>query len=416
MSGRSRLLRWSSALGAFALAVMGSLVFSASPASAHGEASQDPFLKTQTIAWFDVAFSKDRVKQGEELQITGKFRVLTEWPENTLPPPDTAFLQVGMPGPVLTVRDRRINGEFAPQTIRLEIGKTYDFSYVLAGRREGRWHVHPGVSVRSAGIILGPGQWINVDHAPGYKNEVELLNGDKINLENFGVGSALGWHLLLALPGVLLLVYWLAPKPILWRATWVAAGDEAALMTPTDRKFTYGMGGLAVLITVVGALYAGAKWDVIPIQFRAQDAVALDEPARFVEAKTTTASWDEPTGTLTMDVKVTNTGTSPITLQSMHSSTEVFRNKELFGPASPGFDPAHEGRYLVAEPAVVAPGQTATIKITIVDKVLAERRLVPEAEAQARLGGALVFTDAAGTRNIVDIAPEVISTHFTAGH
>src|SRR5262249_54945540 len=49
-------------------------------AFAHGERAQEGFLRMKTVAWEDVKFSSESVKQGEQLIITGKVKVLESWP------------------------------------------------------------------------------------------------------------------------------------------------------------------------------------------------------------------------------------------------------------------------------------------------------------------------------------------------
>ena len=49
------------------LLAVAALASSAAIASAHGENSQEGFLRMETVAFSNVQFSKDTVKQGEEL-------------------------------------------------------------------------------------------------------------------------------------------------------------------------------------------------------------------------------------------------------------------------------------------------------------------------------------------------------------
>jgi methane/ammonia monooxygenase subunit B len=56
-------------------------------AGAHGEKSQEPFLRMRTIMWYDVQWSTERVKVNEEMTLIGKFHVFEDWPVSVLPPP-----------------------------------------------------------------------------------------------------------------------------------------------------------------------------------------------------------------------------------------------------------------------------------------------------------------------------------------
>jgi methane/ammonia monooxygenase subunit B len=111
-------------------------------ASAHGENAQEGFLRMETVSFSNVQFSKDTVKQGEEVVITGKATLLTTWPK-TLGEPDTGFVNVTAPGPVMLMKDRLVNGMSAPDAIFVKKGNAYDFKLTLVGRQPGRWHVHP---------------------------------------------------------------------------------------------------------------------------------------------------------------------------------------------------------------------------------------------------------------------------------
>ena len=51
---------WSATLGAIA------------PASAHGEKSQQAFLRMRTLNWYDVAWSKTTVNVNEDMVLSGK--------------------------------------------------------------------------------------------------------------------------------------------------------------------------------------------------------------------------------------------------------------------------------------------------------------------------------------------------------
>src|SRR5262245_31990560 len=62
-------------------------------ASAHGERAQEGFLRMKTVAWQDVRFSSNEVKQGEQLVITGKVKVLEVWPA-TLENPELGYINV----------------------------------------------------------------------------------------------------------------------------------------------------------------------------------------------------------------------------------------------------------------------------------------------------------------------------------
>jgi methane/ammonia monooxygenase subunit B len=51
--------------------VLGLLVAWTPRADAHGEAAQDAFIRTRTVAFYDVQFSGTEIKSGDAVAITG---------------------------------------------------------------------------------------------------------------------------------------------------------------------------------------------------------------------------------------------------------------------------------------------------------------------------------------------------------
>src|SRR3979490_1597952 len=186
------------------------LVGTAVVASAHGENPQEGFLRMETGAFSNVTFTKDTIKQGEDVTITGKATLLDTWPK-TLGEPSTGFVNVTAPGPVLLMKDRLVNGMPAPEAIFVKKGTAYDFKLTLTGREPGRWHVHPTFAVEGAGTLIGPGQWVTVQDTGSFSNNLTLLNGQTVNLETYGVGQMsifqwLGFGL-----GMAWMLYWTVP-------------------------------------------------------------------------------------------------------------------------------------------------------------------------------------------------------------
>src|SRR6202048_889859 len=164
------------------------LIGTAMVASAHGENAQEGFLRMETVTFSNVTFSKDTIKQGEDVTITGKATLLETWPK-TLGEPSTGFVNITAPGPVMLMKARTVNGMAAPDAIFVKKGNSYDFKLTLTGREPGRWHVHPTFAVEGAGTLIGPGQWITVQDTGSFTNNLTLLNGQTVNLETFGVGQ-----------------------------------------------------------------------------------------------------------------------------------------------------------------------------------------------------------------------------------
>ena len=68
---------------------------------AHGERSQEPYLRTRTVQYYDVHFDKKSVKVNEDFTLVGKFRLMEDWPD-AVSLPETVFLSAYSPGPMIT--------------------------------------------------------------------------------------------------------------------------------------------------------------------------------------------------------------------------------------------------------------------------------------------------------------------------
>jgi len=107
-----KLLNKWSAVGL--LAAVAATSFYAPNAAAHGEKSQAAFMRMRTIHWFDLNWSKDEVPVNETMTISGKFLVFSGWPES-VDKPESAFLNIGIPGPVFIRAGSWIGGQLVPR-------------------------------------------------------------------------------------------------------------------------------------------------------------------------------------------------------------------------------------------------------------------------------------------------------------
>src|SRR5260370_19348907 len=95
----------------------------ASPASAHGERSQEAFLRMRTIGWTDVVFdggNRDAngdivIAQGEKFTIKGVARLMNTWPDTLAKGlPRIGYINVATQGPCVEMLARTINGLSTP--------------------------------------------------------------------------------------------------------------------------------------------------------------------------------------------------------------------------------------------------------------------------------------------------------------
>jgi methane/ammonia monooxygenase subunit B len=388
-------LRWALILGLI-FTVDGGVAF------AHGERAQEGFLRMKTVAWQDVQFSSNEVKQGEPLVITGKVKVLEVWPP-TLASPELGYLNVSASGPHLVMKARTINGQPAPASFSLEKGGLYEFKMVLEGRTPGYWHVHPTLFVLHTGGLVGPGQWITIAAVPtGYQNKVTLLDGRTIDLDTY----ATGWVFWFSFAGFVLGVWWMLWWTLKHRTVTSLAvtsrlplndsGEDIGLITTADHRTSNLIAALTVVLLVAGWLYMDRNWPTrIPQQVLRFTPTRLDEPIQFAQAKGASATYDPRSDTVVLNAQVSNTGNQIMKLVGFSTANLMFS----------------QSNGLSAEPAAVEPRQTVPLKVTIQNKVWSEERLIPLDKPQMGIAGRLAF-ESGGTQTWVTTEAPVTPTTF----
>src|SRR4030088_2301298 len=395
----------------FLWAVAG-LLGTAMVASAHGENAQEGFLRMETVAFSSVAFTKDTIKQGEHVTISGKATLLDRWPK-TLGEPSTGFVNVTAPGPVLLMKDRLVNGMSAPDAIFVKKGNTYDFKLTLAGRQPGRWHVHPTFAVEGAGTLIGPGQWITVQDIGGFSNNITLLNGQKANLETYGLGQLPIFHWLGFVLGMVWMLYWTVPKigganhrtvsklPVTLRIPLNTDGRDIGLITRRDQRASSLLLAATIVLLAVGWIYQSVAFPIkIPQQVFRFTPPDLAQPAPVTQVVPKDASFDPQTSTLVMNVDVTNTGKSPLTLKGFTTSSLTFVDQAAAGTGA-------EHVMVIAPQQTVNPGETKTFNLTLRDPVWRDTRMIEVNRPRIEVAGQLIFQDASGTQSQATIANSV---------
>jgi len=359
-----------------------------------------------------VLFSKDTIKQGEELTITGKASLLSTWP-STLGEPNTGFVNVTAPGPVLLMKDRLVNGVSAPDAIFVKKGNAYDFKLTLTGREPGRWHVHPTFAVAGAGTLIGPGQWITVQDNGGFQNNVTLLNGQVANLENYGLGQLTIFHWAGFALGMAWMLYWTVPKigganhrtvsklPVTLSIPLNSEGSDIGLITKRDHQVSNLLLGATVLLLAVGWIYQSVAFPIkIPQQVFRFTPPPLAQAAPFAQAIPKGADFDPQTSTLVMTVDVTNTGKAPMSLTGFTTSSLTFVDQASAGTGA-------EHVMVVDGGATINAGETKTLKLTLRDPVWRDTRMIEVNRPRIEVAGQLLFQDTAGLKNQTTISSSV---------
>src|SRR5262247_4408493 len=371
---------------------------------AHGERAQEGFLRMKTVAWQDVRFSSGEVKQGEQLIITGKVKILEVWP-TTLENPELGYVNVSASGPHFVMKERTINGQPAPASFSLEKGGIYDFKMVLEGRTEGYWHVHPTLFVLHTGGLLGPGQWVTVGAVPaGYQNKVTLLDGKTINLDTYATRWIFWFSFAGFVPGVWWMLWWTLKHRTVTNLAVTSQipvndpGEDIGLITKADHRMSTAIAVVSVILLGLGWLYMEWNWPVrIPQQVLRFTPPQPPEGPKFAQARGLRATYDPREDRVVFESEVTNKGSQPMKILAFTTSTLTF----------------NQGKGLVAEPTTIEPGKTVTLKGTIQDKAWSQERLIPLDKPQMGIAGLLVF-EADGKRDSATIEAPVRPTSFVS--
>ena len=395
-------------LAAMAVVVSAGL---AGDAFAHGEKAQEPFLRMRTMQWYDVKWSTNKLAVNDELVLSGKFRVSPDWSwPRAAAKPDTAFLNVSVPGPVFTRESSFVNGVNMATSTNFELGRDYGFEVKMRARYPGTWHVHSMMNILNAGPLVGPGQYVEVtgNHAD-FTNPETTLTGKTIDLETYGASTNFAWHIFWGGLGLAWLLYWLSGRLFFSRNRMVAAGRGDELVTMRDKVVA-----ATFLIAAIGGSaysYYRAVTDN-PIQLPLQGARAHVEPlpdtANSVEVKLLKATYRVPGRSMKMQIEVKNKNSEPVRLGEFSTATVRFLNPEVgiqdeTTKTYPEYLLAEKG-LTVTQGAPIAPGETRIIDIEAQDAAWEVERLSSLIfDPDSRFGGLLMFYGADGKRYMSDV-------------
>jgi methane/ammonia monooxygenase subunit B len=379
-------------------------------ASAHGERSQEGFLRMRTVGWTDVVFAGGQrnaqgdivVAQGEKFTIKGVAKLMDSWPDTLAAgEPEIGYINVATQGPCIGMLERKINGVSAPGRIEVSKGRYYSFEETFMGRRVGRWHVHPTFAVKGAGTLLGPGQWVRVTPA-AFTSPVKLYNGSTINLENYELNMVWAFQVFGFLIGIVWMLWWTVPK---WHRTvtnpavtlQIPLNDDGVavgLNSKKDHRFVNLMAIFTALFLLAGWIYQAAAYPVkIPqqvVQFE-PPKTALDAVPALAEVNPQAAKYDYDSKVLKLEVDAKNVTSSPIELAQFVTSTLTFINPAL-GRAQGDY----QAQFKLSPPGPIEPGQTQTLSIELPGDRFDQEHLLPTGESQLTISGLLVFKDGAG--------------------
>ncbi|HEY2960522.1 MAG TPA: methane monooxygenase/ammonia monooxygenase subunit B [Actinomycetota bacterium] len=405
------------------------LTFVLAPAaSAHGEKSQEGFLRMRTVAWQDVKFSSDNVQQGQTLTVTGTVKIMDAWPSSLAKgQPNTCYMGMVSPGPTILIKERTINGVSMPTRIDCAKGKIYDFSMTVAGRRVGKWHVHPSFSVKGAGTLIGPGEWLNITKNPaGFRNEATLLNGKTVNLENYNLTFIWFWLIATALIGVAWMLYWTVPRrhrtvtnlAVTSQIPLNTDGGEYGLITKRDHRDMNIFLVVSIAVLAVGWIYQAAAYPTkIPqqiIQFAPPD-IPRPAPTVSVDEGKSKAIYDANAKQVILQVTAKNEGKTDAQLNRFYVADLTWFNQAVPDSKPTGPQAVDTTYAMNVENDTIAPGGTQDIKITMPSDVwIKQEKLLPIGESQLTVTGLLHFqpTSGGGDASDVEVDEPLTPTSF----
>lgn len=400
---------YGAAIGAASLVL--TVAVDVSPVAAHGERSQEPFLRMRSIQWYDMKWQPKVTKVNDIATMTGKFHLAEDWPR-AVGKPERAFFNVGSPSPVFVRLSTKLNGEPTFISGPLVIGRDYEFEVRLKARIPGRHHMHAMVNVKDAGPIAGPAAWMNISGSwADFTNPIKLLTGETIDTETFNLSNGLFWHLLWGAIGCFWIGIFVARPMFLPRSRVLLAYGDELLLDPMDRKIGFAVAILTCALVWGGYRYTETKHPyTIPIQAGESKVAPLPVPPNPVAIKITDANYDVPGRALRITMDITNNGDTDINIGEFTTAGVRFVN--TLGQQH--LDPDYP-RELVAtgltldDDSGIQPGETKEINLEAKDALWEIQRLMALlGDPESRFGGLLMTWDDEGNRHVNSIAGAVI--------
>ncbi len=382
---------------------------------AHGERAQMPQLRMRTVHWIDVQASTTKLSINEIVKISGKFMPSKFWPHHVDSIEETAYLNIGVPGPSFVRLDSRVNGVPMIRSTSFRKGEVYEFEITLKARKTGRYHVHTVINVEGAGPMIGPGMWVEVigDEA-GFANTAETLLGETIDLESYGLGNVMFWSALWFGVGLLWFVYWLTKCPIVvirFKGTSELGPDADKMITPLDRR----VGGifLALTLTLIvgGYIYAQETWPITtPLQTGRIDVPPLEQAENPISIKLIEARYRIPGRSFRMEFDVINDGDRPVTIGEFAAGNLRFINSNVLDVQPKDEHDLVASDALRVEGAPVAAGATQRVVIFADDAMWeTERMTTMISSPDAVVAGVLSFFEVGGDkRHLVEFGGPMI--------
>jgi copper(I)-binding protein len=189
--------------------------------------------------------------------------------------------------------------------------------------------------------------------------------------------------------------------PVTLRIPLNTDGQDIGLITKRDHRISNLLLIATAGLLIIGWVYQSVSFPIkIPQQVFRFTPPDLPVAPQLAEVLTKDASFDPQTSTLAMNVDVTNTGKSPITLKGFTTSSLTFVDQAT---AATGAE-----HVMVISPAgTINPGETKSLNLTLRDPVWRDTRMIEVNRPRIEVAGQLQFQDASGTQSQTTIASSV---------
>lgn len=390
-------------------------------AFSHGEKAQQAGLRMRTVNWIDLEVSADSVSVNEIIKVNGIFIPSENWPRHMDSIEETAFLNIGVPGPAFVRLHSEVNGITMIRSTSFELGKIYHYEVTLKARSPGRYHVHPLINVKGTGPLIGPGLWVDVtgDQAD-FENTVKTLTGEVINLENYGLKTAIWFHAFWFVMGLIWIGYWFRnarKEPVIMKRfnTIERLGSENAdsLITRTDMIFG-GVSITAVLVIVTVGYFAANQIypQSIPLQTGWVKVKPIDNPSdKLIDIEVLDANYRIPGRSFSLRFNIANNTDAALTIGELTTANIRFINADYqrVEPKDSHDLVALEGLSLSTDK--ILPGQTTTIVLRAEDALWETQRLTSLIyDPDSLFAGVLLLYDADGKRYFKEVSGLIIPT------
>jgi methane/ammonia monooxygenase subunit B len=394
-------------------------MFNAAPAFAHGERSQEPFLRMRTVNWYDTEWVGRSTAVNDIAYLKGKFHLSEDWPRAVVKPHRT-FINVGSPSSVFVRLSSKVGGVPMFVSGPMEIGRDYEYEITLKARLPGHHHIHPMFSVKEAGPIAGPGGWMDITgRYADFKNPIKTLTGETFDSETEGGMTGIMWHIFWASVGFFWVAWFMVRPMYLIRARVLAAYGDELLLDPVDRKLAIGLLVFTVAVVTIGYLAAEAKHPItVPLQAGEAKVKPLPIKPNPLVVEVTHAEYDVPGRALRMTIHATNNGTEPVSIGEFTTAGIRFTNAvgaKHMDPNYPVELVALAGLTMDKEDPI-QPGQTVDIHLESKDVLWEVQRLVDILhDPDQRFAGLLMSWTESGERLINPIWAPVLPVFTRLG-